>query len=269
MDPGTSGRRRFRAWFPRTRGDGPRAAVPNPKGSRVSPHTRGWTQDGRRHPVRVPGFPAHAGMDPAASRRQRRPGRFPRTRGDGPAVYRSQDDGVTVSPHTRGWTQKTSPRRRPRQGFPAHAGMDPRLADRGRTGGRFPRTRGDGPLAIRHRERQPAVSPHTRGWTPCRVRPLGEGAGFPAHAGMDPRVRRGCSAATWFPRTRGDGPWRWRSSLTGRPVSPHTRGWTPACRTARSISSGFPAHAGMDPIDPSAPRRARWFPRTRGDGPAR
>ena len=85
--------------------------------------------------------------------------------------------------------------------------------------------------------------------------------GFPAHAGMDPSsIRRGVDRH--------------------RPVSPHTRGWTPSGRktSVRARLIGFPAHAGMDPRRPhlveqvshagrTRPRRARGCtvsPHTRG-----
>ena len=34
----------------------------------------------------------------------------------------------------------------------------------------------------------------------------------------------------------------------GGTVSPHTRGWTSAIVTFTARASGFPAHAGMDPV---------------------
>ena len=91
------------------------------------------------------------------------------------------------------------------------------------------------------------ASPHTRGWTlPVLAVHLG-GRGLP--------------------RTRGDGP-RWRHD-PGRLewASPHTRGWTRPYRRQATVEGGFPAHAGMDPVElDGAPRRPR-LPRTRGDGP--
>ena len=70
--------------FPRTRGDGPESRPSQRMAGAVSPHTRGWTPEGRRRHEARRGFPAHAGMDPAISSAACRAARFPRTRGDGP-----------------------------------------------------------------------------------------------------------------------------------------------------------------------------------------
>ena len=220
--------------FPRTRGDGPRDGPPSSRSTRVtvavSPHTRGWTPPApaRRWPGRVSphtrgwtlsvdgstgpldGFPAHAGMDLALRQPRVRPPRFPRTRGDGP--WDGPPDGggsvppLAVSPHTRGWTRPRRAHLAEEPGFPAHAGMDPESRSDA-TGGRwFPRTRGDGPGPGPDRERNQAVSPHTRGWTQRRHLPLRRPRGFPAHAGMDRTLAGLRDRALRFPRTRGDGP---------------------------------------------------------------
>ena len=72
MDPRPRGMAPGRRGLPRTRGDGPDAddgaAVP----VAASPHTRGWTSTACWTPRRAPGFPAHAGMDPARRRGSRR-----------------------------------------------------------------------------------------------------------------------------------------------------------------------------------------------------
>ena len=111
----------------------------------VSPPTRGWTRYCRLPEDLSPGFPAHAGMDPAINSDGDKRERFPRPRGDGPAVYDHFDPGALVSPPTRGWTQQEQTAALREFGFPAHAGMDPpadplTLSDWG-----FPRPRGDGP----------------------------------------------------------------------------------------------------------------------------
>ena len=63
MDPAPWATAWSRSWLPRTRGDGPDAAAL--RGGRVtaSPHTRGWTPPAPAAGWRLPGFPAHAGMD--------------------------------------------------------------------------------------------------------------------------------------------------------------------------------------------------------------
>ena len=91
----------------------------------ASPHTRGWTGRVARNRPEVWGFPAHAGMDPVRVPRERRGEGLPRTRGDGPWAAEPATDANKASPHTRGWTRGEQGQRDGREGFPAHAGMDP------------------------------------------------------------------------------------------------------------------------------------------------
>ena len=93
-------------------------------------------------------------------------------------------------------------------GFPAHAGMDPHRATTQRGHQRFPRTRGDGPYYLSGENAPTEVSPHTRGWTHIEHIALMLDRGFPAHAGMDPRLGPVGRRRDGFPRTRGDGPFR-------------------------------------------------------------
>ena len=265
MDPASSRTRAWSVWFPRTRGDGPSAAPRAAAPTWVSPHTRGWTVDDARGAGRDDGFPAHAGMDPAGSSWPLASRWFPRTRGDGPRRLRQAGQQRQVSPHTRGWTRLPRPGITTLAGFPAHAGMDPWRLRPATSRTRFPRTRGDGPVAVRPFPPAQEVSPHTRGWTRPGRQHRGSRRGFPAHAGMDPVAMRLVAVTTGFPRTRGDGPsmssaCRWTSR-----VSPHTRGWTRRASRSRSSTMGFPAHAGMDPRALRARSRiAAVSPHTRG-----
>ena len=238
-----------------------------PRRDSGSPHTRGWTLERPRRPRARPGFPAHAGMDPRDPRRDIARPRVPRTRGDGPFSYYGIRTVGRGSPHTRGWTAGAGWRREPGVGFPAHAGMD-RVGERGLRGaGRVPRTRGDGPGATGLVGCRTGGSPHTRGWTPRRRSTTSTGAGFPAHAGMDPARRSSCRRRSWVPRTRGDGPEIQQENQVKYQGSPHTRGWTPADGVRDRGHQGFPAHAGMDPTRPHSPPPLPGVPRTRGDGP--
>ncbi len=128
MDPSISSRCRPGGWLPRTRGDGPPICGRCARRTPASPHTRGWTQSGWLCASPPDGFPAHAGMDPAAGPKDNRGGRLPRTRGDGPLTARAPGRGVRASPHTRGWTHAHHVHFVRVEGFPAHAGMDPRTA---------------------------------------------------------------------------------------------------------------------------------------------
>ena len=213
----------------------------------ASPHTRGWTRASRPSWRGGPGFPAHAGMDPASPSGMFRPQWLPRTRGDGPAKTERIAHNRAASPHTRGWTHFEAWDAAMQAGFPAHAGMDP-LRRRGESSG-------------------PTASPHTRGWTRvCRV-PAQARPGFPAHAGMDPLARLPRWSGFRLPRTRGDGPppddRGWQCSR----ASPHTRGWTSGRDAVTRRLPGFPAHAGMDLWQRRRSPQGPGLPRTRVDGP--
>ena len=233
----------------------------------VSPHTRGWTRIPIAETDEYNGFPAHAGMDPRGQSRLPLPPRFPRTRGDGPLTDAAPSRGQLVSPHTRGWTLRVGGGGGLQGGFPAHAGMDPHCAAVRDSASRFPRTRGDGPFSLADPGGVFVVSPHTRGWTLRAGTEESRDKGFPAHAGMDPGEDPGHGDLPRFPRTRGDGPSHATSTFTRTAVSPHTRGWTRRHAAGERHADGFPAHAGMDPRERQAVRRAGGFPRTRGDGP--
>ena len=133
--------------LPRTRGDGPSGAAQDPARAGASPHTRGWTPAVPIEQQPVQGFPAHAGMDPATSSGSGSGSGLPRTRGDGPPACQPPEVKAVASPHTRGWTRLVIQHHVSIQGFPAHAGMDPRPCRPARYARRLPRTRGDGPLA--------------------------------------------------------------------------------------------------------------------------
>ncbi len=253
--------------FPRTRGDGPPSSSALAITPRVPPHPRGWSPSGVRGAGPHRGSPAPAGMVPAQRSPRTRPGRFPRTRGDGPASCPPGASNRRVPPHPRGWSlvRQPGPHRPP--GSPAPAGMV-----LGRGGGqaryrRFPRTRGDGPSSSRRVSRARSVPPHPRGWSPGLVAQPRGPRGSPAPAGMVPRHPSILIAPVRFPRTRGDGPNDTNAIRTMGMVPPHPRGWSLVSAFEDKVRRGSPAPAGMVPDRHcSAPERAR-FPRTRGDGP--
>ena len=226
MDPVAAAHSRRHGRLPRTRGDGPGCRPTAVKGDGASPHTRGWTRRLGGERRQALGFPAHAGMDPRPARAPRPTARLPRTRGDGPVWQRMGEDKRLASPHTRGWTPGQSGRVEPGQGFPAHAGMDPSRGFWTTAAPGLPRTRGDGPAAVRNALTAFQASPHTRGWTRPGVAGHVRDRGFPAHAGMDPARSRSRRNARRLPRTRGDGPLTAPRGTLESAASPHTRGWT-------------------------------------------
>ena len=172
-----------------------------------------------------------------------------------------------ASPHTRGWTRRHAADDHVGPGFPAHAGMDPGRSAACYRRPRLPRTRGDGPPSMSVVPMLTEASPHTRGWTRHGRRHLPQRRGFPAHAGMDPIRTPRREWSQGLPRTRGDGPDVDHSRPESDAASPHTRGWTRQGQAERRVSTGFPAHAGMDPRSRRRSWRTTRLPRTRGDGP--
>ena len=253
--------------IPRTRGDGPSMSDLFHEGVGDSPHPRGWTRGGWFRPRSPTGFPAPAGMDPSPGGSATRSCRIPRTRGDGPPKNSPRPRRRGDSPHPRGWTRASGGRVLAGRGFPAPAGMDPATsgAPSGQT--RIPRTRGDGPRRVAELWEEVMDSPHPRGWTHV-LRVLGRPRrGFPAPAGMDPGRSGRPRRRRRIPRTRGDGPGMSVNRRYSGSDSPHPRGWTRYVASHRILLQGFPAPAGMDPLNRLLQDDEGWIPRTRGDGP--
>ena len=134
---------------------------------------------------------------------------------------------------------------------------------------RLPRARGDGPDFWSRFVSCFRASPRTRGWTPSVLSRLKPERGFPAHAGMDPRSTFSRRAQERLPRARGDGPTSPHCEVEPVVASPRTRGWTRIVAGKHVFYTGFPAHAGMDPLKRPHECLGRWLPRARGDGPLR
>ncbi len=256
------------ARFPRTRGDAPRIDRPHIQQVALPPHTRGCTRHrltGRWSP---PASPAHAGMHRSRDGLPCRGFRFPRTRGDAPAM-RSRDTRCgRLPPHTRGCTLRRRSGQPRENASPAHAGMHPSPPAISATAARFPRTRGDAPGMRWRASHSAELPPHTRGCTWREPKGQKRPPASPAHAGMHPCCgRRGTSAGS-FPRTRGDAPAYERSARAGALLPPHTRGCTFDNLAAAERLEASPAHAGMHPGPARKPAAVTSFPRTRGDAPA-
>ena len=213
------------------------------------------------------GSPAPAGMVPSREPLGYPPPWFPRTRGDGPYKWAQPPLPLPVPPHPRGWSRCPPLGSRPYAGSPAPAGMVPPGTGRPTLAARFPRTRGDGPLASGEGSIRFSVPPHPRGWSPAAIAPEKEATGSPAPAGMVPARGRGRGADDRFPRTRGDGPCETLTIPISCWVPPHPRGWSLTTRPRSRRSRGSPAPAGMVPHWQCHRTGQHRFPRTRGDGP--
>ena len=263
-----SGRGEFRSTAaPRTRGDGPGAAVVSRMTTCCSPHPRGWSRgpDGDRH--RWPLLPAPAGMVPSRRRRSRHARPAPRTRGDGPVLGGAGGVLAGCSPHPRGWSDAG------RLGIgylvllPAPAGMVPRFSACSAAVRPAPRTRGDGPVAIRELLSLTDCSPHPRGWSQDDRRAGVRRTLLPAPAGMVPNSGSTPPISATAPRTRGDGPAGALPPASAPGCSPHPRGWSHRRLVQGGMTWLLPAPAGMVPPWASTGRPVGPAPRTRGDGP--
>ena len=148
MDPRRPLGTTSQARLPRPRGDGPNDQARAYAADPAPPPTRGWTPALHPRPEPQRGCPAHAGMDPTASRATRSRSRVPRPRGDGPAKLALNPTSALAPPPTRGWTLRDQEHARPDSGSPAHAGMDPSNTGHCGISLRLPCPRGGGPGAV-------------------------------------------------------------------------------------------------------------------------
>ena len=172
-----------------------------------------------------------------------------------------------AAPLTRGWTPPSQCHRVGHAGCPAHAGMDPMMSFVVQGLNRLPRSRGDGPWETQRDVVLAEAAPLTRGWTLLHLDARELPQGCPAHAGMDPARSRRLSGSWRLPRSRGDGPERYRDLWTYNGAAPLTRGWTRGPPVVPAHGLGCPAHAGMDPSDSPTYSSRFGLPRSRGDGP--
>ena len=231
------------------------------------PHTRGSTRSEKTDQGKEVGSPAHAGIDLASTNPARASNWLPRTRGDRPHPrFRIRPDRQ-APPHTRGSTRRLWLRRDPRQGSPAHAGIDPVLPIWTISPTRLPRTRGDRPGRKTGCRADTAAPPHTRGSTPIAIPMATPLHGSPAHAGIDPAAPATRRPSRRLPRTRGDRPVVFGTAAADTMAPPHTRGSTRRAHPWLMCAPGSPAHAGIDPDARRIDRPSQGLPRTRGDRP--
>ena len=261
--PGWSGS----PWLPRVRGDRPSLGVYlHPLGS-ASPRPRGSTPPVRRRRAQDRGFPASAGIDPLWRRPDLDPGRLPRVRGDRPELQTNADIPGLASPRPRGSTPRVGDGGALRIGFPASAGIDPWRWAGCWAPAWLPRVRGDRPFAVRSRAISSAASPRPRGSTPTLPLWRHAATGFPASAGIDPRVAARRQRVHGLPRVRGDRPSAPARRLLLGAASPRPRGSTRESESGCRLRDGFPASAGIDPSPETPGRSAIGLPRVRGDRP--
>ena len=132
-------------------------------------------------------------------------------------------------------------------GFPAPAGIGPRRESAAAPRSRFPRARGDRPLHPRPCRQARAVSPRPRGSMKGPRHKIPPAGGFPAPAGIDPRMAGLLGVEAGFPRARGDRPDGGTSTTAVDSVSPRPRGSTRGRRRHRGRGHRFPRARGDRP----------------------
>ncbi len=193
-------------WVPRSRGDRPGSCATAASASSAPPLARGSTQELLFRRARVPGSPAHAGIDPRREGQLQTAVRFPRSRGDRPALLRRPNRWMTAPPLARGSTPSSIFFTCSVKGSPARVGIDLSgyRGDKSRLG--LPRSRGDRPLAIATMYNAGEAPPLARGSTRRLYRRQQPDEGSPARVGIDLSGYRGDKSRLGLPRSRGDRP---------------------------------------------------------------
>ena len=154
---------RWRAVYPRTRGEATEVVQRGTSLTGLPPHTRGSRPDGGRVAAVRGSTPAHAGKPPGSPGCRDPPAVYPRTRGEACSTSRETSPAWGLPPHTRGSQHPDRRRRHRLRSTPAHAGKPLLSAGWTRVSGVYPRTRGE---AVRRRNSETTsagLPPHTRG----------------------------------------------------------------------------------------------------------
>ncbi len=171
---------------PRARGGVP-SAPPGPRSPPPSsPRTRGCSQRSGAGVGQLSLLPAHAGVFPEAAPAPSSSGPPPRARGGVPGRRGRRPRRAASSPRTRGCSQCGGRGEFFGTLLPAHAGVFPAHAGRGRPRPPPPRARGGVPNDSRAATTCPVSSPRTRGCSRGPPRRSGWRRLLPAHAGVFP-----------------------------------------------------------------------------------
>jgi len=113
----------------------------------------------------------------------------------------------------------------------------------------------------------PEATPHTRGSTLAIIDNKIHNGGYPAYAGIDPRLAPSTVTDIWLPRIRGDRPHLYCLLYVCCGATPHTRGSTLLELSGDRLAIGYPAYAGIDPCPVYHRATLAGLPRIRGDRP--
>ena len=253
--------------FPRVRGDVPQSNSPSSWASTFSPRARGCSSRLRTHRKIRSVFPACAGMFLAINGSISIASRFPRVRGDVPIFVRTAVEIRVFSPRARGCSTRRGLRLWVQRVFPACAGMFLFLSGWAWAYPRFPRVRGDVPVARSRIHSLSWFSPRARGCSELEKASDQRDQVFPACAGMFRAVCRGSRYGRCFPRVRGDVP-HWPPPIVLLiSFSPRARGCSFTVVKSEDWHVVFPACAGMFLCAAVLGKPHTGFPRVRGDVP--
>ncbi len=188
-------------------------------------------------------------------------------RGDRPLSLAEYTLTLLATPHARGSTLDGGVRGHCRRGYPACAGIDPKLAGVLVDDGWLPRMRGDRPDQTTARTGRTLATPHARGSTRRRGRHHRQLRGYPACAGIDLWQKAADARRGRLPRMRGDRPTNALLRGDMKTATPHARGSTHTITAGITVAVGYPACAGIDPPTLSTSTTGRGLPRMRGDRP--
>ena len=261
-------RPRFRG-FLRSRGDAPESASVVRLSHVVPPLTRRCALVTPRVSVTRPGSSAHAEMRRDASSRRHIAHGFLRSRGDAPLRRGQGWRRCEVPPLTRRCAVTGEEIGPELYGSSAHAEMRPADSACRLASARFLRSRGDAPIAHRHRHIGTGVPPLTRRCAERLPRPRDRGRGSSAHAEMRPIRCTSLRRARGFLRSRGDAPTEHVYTEGFLRVPPLTRRCAPPPLEQTTCTRGSSAHAEMRPSCRRSRSRSRRFLRSRGDAPTR
>ena len=147
-------------------------------------------------------------------------------RGDRPRCIKCFGFEVEFTPHARGSTVDEGPIKEVVFVYPACAGIDLVMRDRGMNPEGLPRMRGDRPSFLPLLSRIYPFTPHARGSTSYQQFSSPYFSVYPACAGIDLAPCTSYQGAEGLPRMRGDRP-AYPLMATGLvPFTPHARGST-------------------------------------------
>ena len=172
-----------------------------------------------------------------------------------------------ATPHARGSTLKDHDAMHDIGGYPACAGIDPHAVGSRFRIQRLPRMRGDRPHNNTNIPGNGRATPHARGSTLTSPQLSEHGNGYPACAGIDLLAPDRPLLPPRLPRMRGDRPSIRSPSTSSKKATPHARGSTPDTVYSGGSTAGYPACAGIDPVNIFAVVQVIRLPRMRGDRP--